>query len=469
MDLVRDKRVKDALMNSTIQNMFARGELRKDHPLQRKPGRWNSSDKDGLVASVLKGEDIDSIKVCEQLTQNGVILWVIDGLQRLTTLSAYQNGAFKIGKNVEFPIVTYQEVKKDPNGMPVKDEYGSYAYELVDYDLRGKYYHDLPVALQEKFNNYKIDMVKHLDCTDEEIGYHIRRYNKQKSMNASENAVTFMGNMAKEVKKISLTNGFFKNDAYKEAERNNGTVERIVTESVMCMFHLDKWQKQSKKMGEFLRANSNKGEFDRLQGNLKRLEAVYEDGFADIFTPKDSFIWFTLFDRFAGWDFADGRFADFLRYFKEKGLGNRQLKGASFYGIDKNRSTKDKSVIVKKLEILECLLKEYLQKDDSGQVRAEAFLAETVGLDGQALREDMEFYQESLNVLEEKTIRLGSRLLEPQNRLSLLAMMVYSYQEDKDLEDWLTEYAGKNGVYLADQKQNFFRMKNDFEKYCRRR
>lgn len=130
MDLVRDKRVKDALMNSTIQNMFARGELRKDHPLQRKPGRWNSSDKDGLVASVLKGEDIDSIKVCEQLTQNGVILWVIDGLQRLTTLSAYQNGAFKIGKNVEFPIVTYQEVKKDPNGMPVKDEYGSYAYNL---------------------------------------------------------------------------------------------------------------------------------------------------------------------------------------------------------------------------------------------------------------------------------------------------------------------------------------------------
>ena len=29
MDLVRDKRVKDALMNSTVQNMFERGELRK--------------------------------------------------------------------------------------------------------------------------------------------------------------------------------------------------------------------------------------------------------------------------------------------------------------------------------------------------------------------------------------------------------------------------------------------------------
>lgn len=468
MDLVRDKRVKDALMNSTVQNMFARGELRKDHPLQRKPERWNSNDKDGLIATVLKGEDIDSIKVCEQLTQNGVVLWVIDGLQRLTTLNAYFNGVFKIGKNVEFPIVSYQEVKKDPDGKPVKDEYGSYEYELVDYDLRGKYYQDLPVALKEKFNNYKIDMVKHLDCTDEEIGYHIRRYNKQKSMNASENAVTFMGSIAKEVKKVSLTSGFFKNDAYKEAERNNGTIERIVTESVMCMFHLDKWQKQSKKMGEFLKAHSSKAEFDRLDGNLKRLETLYEDGFGEIFTSKDSFIWFTLFDKFTGWDFADSRFADFLRYFKDNGLGEKQFQGASFHGIDKNRSTKDKSVIVKKLEILERLLREFLQKDIARPVSPESFLTETVGMKAEEVREDLEFYQESLDVLEEKTIRLGSRLLEPKNRMSLLAMMVYSYQEDRDLEDWLTKYAEKHDTYLDDQKQNFFHMKYDFENYCRK-
>ena len=190
MDLVRDKRVKDALMNSTIQNMFMRGELRKDHPLQRNPGRWSDSDRDGLIATVLKDEDIDSIKVCEQLTPNGVILWVIDGLQRLTTLNSYFNNGFRLGKNVEFPIVTYQSTKRDNEGNFIKDEYNNYQYELIEYDLRGKNYGDLPIELKEKFNNFKVDMVKHLDCTDEEIGYHIRRYNKQKSMNASENAVT---------------------------------------------------------------------------------------------------------------------------------------------------------------------------------------------------------------------------------------------------------------------------------------
>lgn len=128
MDFVRDKRVKDAVMNSTVQNMFARGELRKDHPLQRKPGRWNNNERSGLIATVLKDEDIDSIKVCEQLSDTGVILWVIDGLQRLTTLNSYFNNGFKISRQIELPVITYQSVKKDKSGHIIKDEYDSYIY-----------------------------------------------------------------------------------------------------------------------------------------------------------------------------------------------------------------------------------------------------------------------------------------------------------------------------------------------------
>lgn len=466
MDLVRDKRVKDALMNSTVQNMFERGELRKDHPLQRKPGRWCNSDRDGLVATVIKDEDIDSIKVCEQLTTNGVILWVIDGLQRLTTLSSYFNNGFKIG-NVEFPIITYQATKKDTEGNIIKDEYGNYEYELVEYDLRGKFYRDLPIELKEKFNNYKIDIVKHLNCTDEEIGYHIRRYNKQKSMNASENAVTFMDNIAKEVKRISLNNKFFKNDTYKELERNNGTIERIVTESVMCMFHLEDWKKQSRKMGEFLNRNSSKAEFDRLNDNLNRLEAIYDDSFNDVFTSKNSFIWFTLFDKFTALDISDDRFADFIKAF-QNGLSEKKINGEVFSGIDKNKSTKDKSVIVRKLEILETLMNGFLhnEKTAANQDKEEKlFIAENLNMDVEALEGDMDFYNDSLDILIEKSIKGGSKLLSKENRLSLLAMMVYSYKEEKDLDDWMPVYAKNNKTYFVDQKKNFLHMKSDFEKF----
>lgn len=467
MDLVRDKRVKDALMNSTIQNMFERGELRKDHPLQRKPGRWSGSDKDGLIATVLRDEDIDSIKVCEQLTDNGVILWVIDGLQRLTTLNSYFNGGFKLGKNVEFPVVTYQSVKKDLQGNIVRDEYGNYDYELVEYDLRGKFYGDLPVELKEKFNNYKIDMVKHLDCTDEEIGYHIRRYNKQKSMNPSENAVTFMDNIAKEVKKISLNNRFFKNDIYKEKERNNGTIERIITESVMCMFHLDKWQKQSKKMGDFLNKNSSKQEFDKLNDNLNRLEEIYDDYFKYVFTAKDSFIWFALFDKFTYLNIPDNKFADFVKVFKNR-LSGKEVNGENFHMIDKNKSTKDKTVIIKKLEILETLMNEFLNIDKSSVCLSnseETFIAENLDIDIKALKDDMDFYNDTLNELEERTIRIGSKLLDSQNRISLLTMVVYSYKNDVDLDDWLIEYAKNNNTYFTDQKKNYLYMLSDFKNY----
>lgn len=361
MELVRDKRVKDAYMNSTLQNMFDRGELRKDHPLQRKPDQWNKSDKDGLIVSVIKQEDVDSIKLCEQLEPNGVVLWVIDGLQRLTVLSSYRNGAFKIGNYVEMPIVSYQKVKKDEAGKVIKDEYGGYVYETIEYDLCGKGYQELPIELKERFDNYKIDVVKHLDCTDEEIGYHIRRYNKQKSMNASQNAVTYMEHIAREVKRISMHNRFLKDcGTYSAKERNNGTIERIVMESVMCMFHLEKWRKQSKKMGAFLNENSSKEEFEKLNENLNRLEKICSEELNCIFTSKDSFIWFTLFDRFTALGLADKKFAEFLAAFKT-GLYKRKINGEVFYEIDRNGSTKDKAVIMKKLELLEALMYDFFQ------------------------------------------------------------------------------------------------------------
>lgn len=85
---------------------------------------------------------------------------------------------------------------------------------------------------------------------------------------------------------------------YTEKERNNGTIERIVMEAVMCMFHMERWRKQSKKMGAFLNENSSKTEFEKLNQNLQRLEKIYREEWNGIFTSKDSFIWFTLFDRF---------------------------------------------------------------------------------------------------------------------------------------------------------------------------
>ena len=332
------------------------------------------------------------------------------------------------------------------------------------------------MELKEQFDNYEVEIVKHLDCTDEEIGYHIRRYNKQKSMNASENAVTFMDNVAKEVKRISLNNKFFKNDIYKETERNNGTVERIVTESVMCMFHLESWQKQSKKMGDFLNRNSSGKEFDRLNENLKRLENIYDDCFKNVFTAKDSFIWFTLFDKFTKLGLPDEKFIEFVKEFNS-GLSGKEINGDTFRDIDKNRSTKDKSVIVRKLFILETLMNEFLHitsKEDKSvkkenregvaSVTAKDIVTEFIN--SAADDGDMELYEIIANDISESIDDPDAAILSDKNRSSFVALAAYAAQEEE--EDTLKEWIRNSHVFIrltGKEKEDYLQMREMFDTY----
>ena len=73
-----------------------------------------------------------------------------------------------------------------------------------------------------------------------------------------------------------------------------------------------------------------------------------------------------------------------------------------------------------------------------------------------------------LKDLENNTIRDGSKLLDIANRLSLLAMVSYSYKNDVDLDDWLENYAANNNTYYMDQRKNYYHMVNDFRQYQKR-
>ena len=170
--LGRDKVVKTQLMLGTVIKQFRTNVINKNHPLQRKPDQWSDEAKSGLAASVIKHEDIDSVKLCEQLIGDGFTNWLIDGLQRLTVLEEFKNNVFAISKSLRMPMIAYQA--EDGSG------------KVVEYDLRGKKYKDLPDELKEEFDNFQVDIVKHLDCTNEEIAYHIDRYNKQTSMNTNQ-------------------------------------------------------------------------------------------------------------------------------------------------------------------------------------------------------------------------------------------------------------------------------------------
>ena len=173
-----------------------------------------------------------------------------------------------------------------------------------------------------------------------------------------------------------------------------------------------------------------------------------------------------MFDKFTETGLNDIEFEKFLNAFVN-GLRNKEVDGKQFDRVDDTGSTKDKANIVTKLHILETLMNEFLHINNEKETNTipEEFVSEMVELPIEEVKEDIDLYEESLKDLENNTIRDGSKLLDVANRLSLLAMVAYSYKNDVDLDGWLEDYAAKNNTYFMDQRKNYSHMINDFKQY----
>lgn len=438
--------------------------IRSDQDVQRLSGQWNNNMMNELVSTVLTDGYIPPIILGEEMLEDVVRQWMIDGLQRSSSLLKFRYGNYKISSAVEEFSIKYQKKITDHEGKVRRDEDGNIKWETAECDIRNKRYCDLPMELQNTFDKYQIDVVIHQDCTMKMLSKLVRRYNNHTSMNSSQKSFTYVDNYARSIREITMNNRFFKDcGKYTEKERSNGILERIVMESVMCMFHLDRWQKQSKKISTYLNEHSSNEEFERLNHNLLRLVPIVVDDLNSIFTSKDSFIFFTLFDRFTGLSLEDVRFAEFLRAFKDC-LYKAKVKGESFYEIDQNHSTKDKSVVKKKLDLLETLMNEYLGADlkEPKEVNVFTFIRENVSQN--ITQEDMEQYEE---VWEALTLNVdnSSKLMETGNRPSFLALVAYSFEKDVDLDVWIVDFFARNHSYIRNQKENYIRMREDLDNF----
>lgn len=466
----RDKVKKDQMMLGTLLNQFKRGQINKNHPLQRKPDQWSDEAKSGLAATIIKGEDIDSIKICEQIVSSTeFILWLIDGLQRLTVLESFKNNAFEIKKSLEMPIMYYQGV--DENGK----------VGVIEYDLREKKYKDLPDELKEKFDSYPVDIVKHLDCTDEEIAYHIARYNRQTSMNVNQKNILVAWKIAPEIKKI-VSNRFFADCGnYNPKEDTKEVFNRIVCESIMTMFHLDNWKK-SKQMSLYLNENATKDEFEVFENELNRLyKIIDQDTVGKLFNSKNSFIWFAAFHTFTQFGIEDIKFVDFLEEF-QRTLHSKtftEYENKSFDTYDDGKGTKDKKVVKTKLNMLEQLMKEYLHiteetnsetennnTDESDTKSCESdstlkFIQNNVSKD--VSNEDIEEYQDFMD----SYVNIDSELYK-QCSMALMALTAYAYKCDRDVElgKWIENCQSRKWQNLSpSQEVNFKYMKRSFDNF----
>lgn len=440
---------------------IAEGDISNDADTQRN-FVWGKESINELIVTVLTDDYIPPIILGEKEDSQLVI---VDGGQRSSALTAFKSGNYKITSSIENSVISYKKKEKDENGKT----------KWIDsaFDIKNKTYDKLPNELKKKFNEYQIETVIHENCDNYKISKYIKRYNNHTSMNTSQKSFTYLYNFAEQIKDILKKRFFLDNSSYTESEKIKGVVERVVAETVMCCNYFNDWKKESKQICKFLNENASEKDFVNFSNNLTRLEEIITDDIKDIFNSKESFIFLTLFDKFTKLDVADIEFADFLREFKNNlRYSSLNEDGLLYDEIDRNTSTKNKSVIVIKMKLLEKLMLDYLHISESDIEINPAegddeisFISENVGLDKNDVTNDINFYKESLEYFKENSIKVGSKLLDKQNQLSLLAMIAYSYNADVDLDDWMLEYSKNNNTYDENQKKNFIHMKDDLKRF----
>ena len=439
-------------------------DIRSDADVQRLSGQWNNAMTNELIVSVLNGDYIPPIILGQEENSQ---MWIIDGLQRSTAFIMFRHGNYKVTSSVEEPIVSYRAKVRDADGEVKIDGAGDIVWEGREFDIRRKGFGQMPEELQKTFNEYQLDCVIHENYSMERISRLVRRFNFSKSMNVSQKAFTFVDRYARKIREI-LKRGFFIEAKYTKSERKNGSLERVIMESVMCMFHLDNWKKSSQ-IGAYLNENASMEEFDALEDCIARLENVVTEGLYSAFTAKNSFLWFALFHKFTKLGMDDRRFADFLCAF-QNGLDEKEINGKAFDEIEQERSTKDKTVIMEKLDFLETLMLEYLGIPKS-EPKPEIDLEDALGfvrknIDPFAAKEDIEQYAEVLDSLLEKS-DCGEKLLKAENKLSLVGIVAYSFKNDIDLDNWIVDYCNRNDSYVSGQAENFLHMKNDLQRFIK--
>lgn len=477
--MVMEENVNEKYKNTSysidsISKQLMKKRIRDDHILQRHSGQWKGFAKSELVSDILRGKSLTQIIISEEIKNGIKMQWLIDGKQRCTTLDDYLHDGFSISKNVKNYSITYQAPKVDDNGNEILNEDGFTDMEWKSFDIRGKKFSQLPEELQDIFKDRQIPVLYNMDCSKKDIADDIARFNRSRPMNKAQNGwLELEESFAEFVENIAKMQFFqpeFSGSAYTGNNITSGAIRRTIVESIMVSDFLDNFG-DFDKMCEFLSEEASDSNFTEFYSVVERLTAVCDKNMAPLFNAKDSFLWFGLFSEFSKLGVEDQKFGKFMIEFQNT-LHSKKIKGESFDDILKNiKSTKDKSVVIKKMNHLKQLMEEYLDvkaDDSNSNDSVEGFISTILDLDLIAVKNDMDLYNESLDLLLENTVSFDSKLRNKENRTSLLAMVAYSYKEDCDLDNWMMEYARNNNTYLLDKTKNFLHMKRDFEDFSMR-
>lgn len=161
-------------------------DIRDDADVQRASGQWSSEQINELVMTVLTDGYIPPIFIGEDLNLQK---WLIDGLQRSTSLKWFRYGNYRITPAIRNSVIAYRAKVKDENGN-IMEEDGDIVWKEEAFDIRNKTYDDLPGELKKQFDSFQMEAVIFEECTMEKMSELIQVYNNHTPMNITQKAFT---------------------------------------------------------------------------------------------------------------------------------------------------------------------------------------------------------------------------------------------------------------------------------------
>lgn len=466
------------------------GDINCKYILQRKAFQWKTEEVNRFLARILSGLPISEIVICDKDNKETKksISYLIDGLQRLSYAESFKKNKITITKNgAERHLIQYKKYEVDENGSRILDDEDNPVFQYEVFDIIGKKYEDLPDDLKDRFKEFNINVTRFFHCTDQQIADHIRDYNNHSAMNKEQSGMTKISPLTgAKIKAISENNRFFDNcGKFTKSNVIKGKIDRAVAEAMMLVFFKENWKSDLGKNYKFVDENATDKNFETINSYLSRLECAIGDEnkeLDDILTVSTIPLWLGVYHEFAKYGIEDVKFVDFLTEYNRT-LKFKEVDGVSMESFKLTHDTKRKVTVLNKIELLTKLMKEYLHiKEDeeslvkvgennvidnaSSDQNALEFIKENVKED--VIEDDIELYK---SLLEDWSVEVdnSSKLLEPGNINSLLAVIAYSIENelDEEIPAWMVSFFKRNNTYIKNQKENYTYMVNDLSEFLR--
>ena len=269
----------------TIVNRIKRGNISFTHKLQRREGVWNKFQKSLLIDSLLRGYPINPIYIISEGGKD----YVIDGVQRLSTISSFLNNEFSISKNINSIIV--DDNSFEIAGKKFKDEKAKINKKTTASEGNTeKSSKTLDPIVQDVLTSAQIQIIEISDYTDEEVREMFRRLNSGKPLNTSQKMTPDMSDELSHAISNIISHPFFEkvltSAQFKSSVDLSVAMEILMLSEISDQYDFGSFRKEDRlKFIEYYNDKVNKNKVELILHALDKLNESFD---IDTKFPKTS-------------------------------------------------------------------------------------------------------------------------------------------------------------------------------------